>query len=98
MSSTATASISPPLAYYPNNLHPDDAHRAEVNGHLRKVVDAAARLGVEVVGTFVGNDKDRPLSENLQRFRADLAGARPPRERPGREDRDRELPDDLQRG
>ena len=28
------------LAYYPNNLHPDDAHREEVNGHLRKVVDA----------------------------------------------------------
>src|SRR5690242_8471429 len=45
------------LAYYPNNLHPDDVHRAEVNAHLLKVVDAAAALGVEVVGTFVGNDK-----------------------------------------
>src|SRR3954466_2002405 len=31
------------LAYYPNNLHPDEAHRARVNGHLRKVIDAAAR-------------------------------------------------------
>jgi sugar phosphate isomerase/epimerase len=58
------------LAYYPNNLHPDDAHREEVNGHLRKVVDAAQRLGVGIVGTFVGNDKDRPLAENLQRFRS----------------------------
>jgi sugar phosphate isomerase/epimerase len=57
------------LAYYPNNLHPDDTHREAVNGHLRKVVDAAARLGVGVVGTFVGNDKDRPLPENLARFR-----------------------------
>jgi sugar phosphate isomerase/epimerase len=57
------------LAYYPNNLHPDDTHREEVNGHLRKVVDAAQRLGVEVVGTFVGNDKDRPLPENLERFK-----------------------------
>jgi sugar phosphate isomerase/epimerase len=57
------------LAYYPNNLHPDDAHREQVNGHLRKVIDAAQRLGVEVVGTFAGNDKDRPLPENLQRFR-----------------------------
>jgi sugar phosphate isomerase/epimerase len=57
------------LAYYPNNLHPDDSHREEVNGHLRKVIDAAQRLGVEVVGTFVGNDKDRPLPENLERFR-----------------------------
>jgi sugar phosphate isomerase/epimerase len=40
-----------------------------VNGHLRKVVEAAQRLGVQVVGTFVGNDKDRPLPENLARFR-----------------------------
>jgi sugar phosphate isomerase/epimerase len=58
------------LAYYPNNLHPDDAHRAEVNGHLRNVIDAASRLDVPIVGTFVGNDKDRPLPENLERFRA----------------------------
>jgi len=57
------------LAYYPNNLHPDDSHREEVNGHLLKVIDAAQRLGVEIVGTFVGNDKDRPLPENLERFR-----------------------------
>ena len=57
------------LAYYPNNLHPDDAMREEVNGHLRKVIDAAQALGVGLVGTFVGNDKDRPLPENLERFR-----------------------------
>jgi sugar phosphate isomerase/epimerase len=58
------------LAYYPNNLHPDDTHREAVNAHLRKVVDAAAALGVGVVGTFVGNDRTRPLPENLDRFRA----------------------------
>src|SRR3954447_20321206 len=57
------------LAYYPNNLHPDDEHREQVNGHLRKVIDAAQALGVDTVGTFVGNDKDRPLPENLERFR-----------------------------
>ena len=57
------------LAYYPNNLHADDAHRREVNAHLLKVVDAAQRLGVRTVGTFVGNDKDRPYPENLVRFR-----------------------------
>jgi sugar phosphate isomerase/epimerase len=56
------------LAYYPNNLHPDEAHRREVNAHLLKVVDAAQRLGVRTVGTFVGNDKDRPYPENLARF------------------------------
>ena len=47
------------LAYYPNHLHPDLAHRAEVNAHLGHVVNAAALLGVEVVGTFVGADPAR---------------------------------------
>ncbi len=70
------------LAYYPNNLHPDDVLREAFNGHLRKVIDAAERLGVSIVGTFVGNDKDRPLTENLKRFRkiwpplVDYAGER----------------------
>ncbi|MFL5936239.1 MAG: sugar phosphate isomerase/epimerase family protein, partial [Gaiellaceae bacterium] len=57
------------LAYYPNNLHPDDTHREQVNAHLRKVIDAAQALGVGLVGTFAGNDKHRPLAENLDRFR-----------------------------
>ena len=57
------------LAYYPNNLDPDDEQREHVNAHLRKVIDAAQRLGVDTVGTFVGNDKDSPLPENLERFR-----------------------------
>jgi sugar phosphate isomerase/epimerase len=70
------------LAYYPNNLHPDEEHREQVNRHLRAVIDAAHRLGVPVVTTFVGNDKDRPLPDNLRRFReiwpalVDHAGAR----------------------
>ena len=57
------------LAYYPNNLHPDDAHREEANGHLRKVIDAAAALGVPIVGTFAGNDQRRTFPENLERFK-----------------------------
>jgi sugar phosphate isomerase/epimerase len=57
------------LAYYPNNLHPDSAYREAVNAHLRKVADAAQQLGVEIVGTFVGNDPSRPPPENMRRFR-----------------------------
>jgi sugar phosphate isomerase/epimerase len=57
------------LAYYPNNLDPDDAQREQVNAHLLAVLDAAQKLEVPVVTTFVGNDKHRPLPENLQRFR-----------------------------
>src|SRR3954471_19828864 len=45
------------LAYYPNNLHPDDAHREAVNAHLRKVIDAAGRLRGRGGGTFAGHGK-----------------------------------------
>jgi sugar phosphate isomerase/epimerase len=57
------------LAYYPNNLHPDPAARRAANGHLRKVVDAAARLDVPVVGTFAGRDQTKTLPENFREFR-----------------------------
>jgi sugar phosphate isomerase/epimerase len=56
------------LAYYPNNLHPQAAHRRSVNNHTKKVIEAAARLGVGTVCTFVGNDKNRSVPENLDRF------------------------------
>lgn len=57
------------LAYYPNNLHPDPAVRAEAHEHLRKTIVAAQRLGVDVVGTFVGRDPRRNEPENLAVFR-----------------------------
>jgi sugar phosphate isomerase/epimerase len=56
------------LASYPNHLHPDVAHREQVNAHLGRVVDAAVLLGVDVVGTFVGADPARSLTENLRTF------------------------------
>ncbi|MET0459964.1 MAG: sugar phosphate isomerase/epimerase, partial [Ilumatobacteraceae bacterium] len=51
-----------------NPLHPDPEHRAEVITHLGHVIAAAAKLGVPVVNTFIGNDKDRPPSENFREF------------------------------
>ncbi len=57
------------LGYYPNNLHPDPAERQAANDHLKKVIAAAPKLGVTTVTTFVGNDKNRPLPENLQSFK-----------------------------
>ena len=56
------------LGYYPNPLSPDLEHRAEVLAHLRHVIAAAAKLGVPVVNTFIGNDKDKPLNENFAEF------------------------------
>jgi len=52
------------LAYYENNLAADPNERAVVNGHLRKAIDAAALLGVGLVGTFVGHDLSKTLAEN----------------------------------
>ena len=57
------------LAYYPNNLHPDPAERRAAHTHLRKVIDAAARLGVQTVGTFVGRDKTKNVPDNFREFR-----------------------------
>jgi sugar phosphate isomerase/epimerase len=57
------------LAYYPNNLDPDHEVRDAVNAHLRKVIDAAAKLEVGIVGTFVGRDQRRPVDDNLEDFK-----------------------------
>jgi sugar phosphate isomerase/epimerase len=57
------------LAYYPNNLHPDPAERRKANTHLKKVIDAAAKLDVPIVGTFVGRDPRKNLPENFREFR-----------------------------
>jgi sugar phosphate isomerase/epimerase len=56
------------LGYYPNPLHPDPAHREEVIGHLKRVIDAARLLGVEIVGTFVGADQNKSADQNLEEF------------------------------
>ena len=57
------------LAYYPNNLDPDHSVREEANDHLRRVIEAAARLEVGVVGTFVGRDQQRSVADNLEDFK-----------------------------
>ncbi len=53
------------LAFYDNNLHPDPDERAAVHEHLAACIDAAARLGVPTVGTFVGRHPGRTVAENL---------------------------------
>lgn len=58
------------LGYYPNPLHPDPERRRAVAEHLLKVIDAASLLGVGTVTTFAGNDRTRPLAENLATFAA----------------------------
>src|SRR3954452_22154331 len=54
------------LAYYPNNLHPDLRDRKAAHDHLKKVIDGAAKLGVPTVGTFLGRDKNKNVTDNLK--------------------------------
>jgi len=53
------------LAYYSNNLDPDPKVRADANEHLRKVILAAEALEVGIVGTFIGRDQGRSVTDNL---------------------------------
>jgi sugar phosphate isomerase/epimerase len=56
------------LGYYPNPLAPD-ADEAEASvAHIRKVIRAAALLGVNRMNTFVGRDWQRSVEDNWPRF------------------------------
>lgn len=56
------------LAYYDNNLNSDLAKRKAANNHVKKCIDAAVMLGVPSVGTFVGRNIDKSISENFEEF------------------------------
>ncbi len=56
------------LGYYPNPLDPDPAVSRVACAHLRKVMLAAEKLGLENVNTFVGRDWTRSVDENWPRF------------------------------
>ena len=57
------------LAYYPNPLDTDPAKRAAVQEHLKKVIAASAKLGVNLVTTFIGRDQHKTVEENLELVR-----------------------------
>lgn len=52
------------LGYYPNPLDGDAEHRRTVVQHLMQVITAAARLGVNVVNTFIGRDHTKSSDAN----------------------------------
>ena len=56
------------LGYYPNTMDPDLAKREVYVSHLKNIIKAAARLGVDTVGTFVGRDPKRNVDDNLKIF------------------------------
>ncbi len=54
------------LAYYDNNLDADPKKRKAYHDHLKHVINAAALLEVDLVGTFVGARPDRLPTENMK--------------------------------
>lgn len=54
------------LGYYPNLLHPDADHRAQVKEHLMKVITAAGLMGVPIVNTFIGANRENTQEENWE--------------------------------
>ena len=56
------------LGYYPNPLDPNPASAKKAVDHLKKVIRAAAILGLKNVNTFAGRDWTRTVDENWPRF------------------------------
>ena len=65
---SANVSISG-LGYYPNPLTPDPAEAEVYIGHIRKVIAAAALLGVNQMNTFIGRDWTKSVDANWPRFK-----------------------------
>ena len=57
------------LAYYPNTMDGDPEKRAANIAHLKQVIAASHRLGVNLITTFVGRDQTKTVEENLELFR-----------------------------
>jgi len=56
------------LGYYPNPLDPDKEQSKVYIDHIKKVVSAAAKLGIPVVNTFIGRDPTKNVAYNLDMF------------------------------
>lgn len=56
------------LGYYPNPLS-GDAEAAQVAvDHIMALIDVSAKMGVNMVTTFIGKDKDKSVEENLELY------------------------------
>ena len=57
------------LAFYPNTMDGDLEKRAHNIEHLKKVIAASAKLGVNMVTTFVGRDQTKSVEDNIELFK-----------------------------
>ena len=57
------------LAFYPNTMDPNPEKREAAIAHLKAVIRASAKLGVNIVTTFVGKDQYKTFEENIELFK-----------------------------
>ncbi len=56
------------LAFYPNTLDPDLEKRQVAIDHLKKLIVASGKMGINLVTTFIGRMQDKTVEENLAEF------------------------------
>ncbi|MDO4337077.1 MAG: sugar phosphate isomerase/epimerase [Eubacteriales bacterium] len=56
------------LAFYPNPMDANPSVREEAVRHLKRVIQAASILDVNVVTTFIGKNQYRTVEENIELF------------------------------
>ncbi len=54
------------LAFYPNTMDGDLEKRQAAVAHLKNVIKASAKLGINLVTTFIGRDQAKNVEENLE--------------------------------
>lgn len=54
------------LAYYPNTMDADPEKRETAVEHLKALIRASAKLGINMVTTFIGRDQSKTVEENLE--------------------------------
>ena len=57
------------LGYYPNPLEADKKNATYCISHLKKVSNAANKLGLQNVNTFIGRDHRSSIEDNFKQFR-----------------------------
>ncbi|MDR1248558.1 MAG: sugar phosphate isomerase/epimerase [Treponema sp.] len=57
------------LGYYPNPLDGDREAAVVAVDHIKKLIDLSAQMGINMVTTFIGKDKNKTVEENLELFR-----------------------------
>ena len=57
------------LGYYPNPLDPDKEAAAAAIDHIKKLISVSAEMGIGMVTTFIGRDKNKTIEENLELFK-----------------------------